>query len=53
LNTLFKGHLLQLIPFFLYLLQHLLLGFIQFEAQPMSQLSDTNVRIGVTFCTCL
>ena len=32
-----KGHRLQFIPFFWYLLQHLLLGFIQLEVQAKLQ----------------
>ena len=39
------GHRLQLIPFFLYLLQHLLLGFIQFDEQTLSQTDRSNIEI--------
>lgn len=43
------GHLLQLIPFFLYLLQHLLFGVIQFEEQTVSQIVVFDNEI-VDFC---
>jgi len=43
------GHLLQLIPFFLYLLQHLFFGLIQFDEHTASQALGSNDTIGVTF----
>ena len=44
-----KGHLLQLTPFFLYLLQHFPLGFIQLALQTVSQAFDINETTGVVF----
>ncbi len=41
------GHRLQLMPFFLYLLQHLLFGLIQLEVQILSQ--ETVFTNGFTF----
>lgn len=37
------GHLLQLIPFFLYLLQHLLFGLIQLDAHALSQVVESEI----------
>lgn len=46
------GHLLQLTPFFLYLLQHLLFVFTQLEEQIASQTFGVNETIGGVFLTC-
>ncbi len=39
------GHLLQLIPFFMYLLQHLLFGFKQLEEQTLSHTAMFEIEI--------
>lgn len=49
LNSCVKGQRLQLMPFFLYLLQHLVFGFKQFEEQIESQLCCGKETIGVIF----
>jgi len=49
-NAILKGHLLQLTPFFLYLLQHFDFGLIQFEEHTASQIFDAKETTGVVFC---